>query len=168
MAMMVKNIDTLYAAPGWMLKSFKATSNSIEGNMVTTGSTLQDLMLWSNQHGYSVVIKSSGVTLTGKIQLPGRKKPDKIFPIKDVIAIFYDRLMTVSPKSTIAIVVSKVTTPFANTKMTIRIINASPMVLSLIGQQMKDLPISFESATLTLPAVGNKIDGSIVVRAYGN
>jgi len=164
----LRQIDLLYRAPGFRPTKVEYRSGSIDAFMATSpGSTLATLYSWSNYNQLTLSIKSKGVIISKKPDLTQRKKPRTIYPLKDVLVLFVDRLITIYPGySNISIAESRASGPYLNEKISVRFKDASPQLLSAVGRQIDGLPVTLDSMSFTVNV--GRLSGELVFSALGN
>jgi hypothetical protein len=166
MAAVVNGLKLFTTAPGWTVKQLTYTAGTIDVMMLSSGNSIENLMDWANQNKASFVIKATGISLSIKPVINSRAKPDKVYPSKEVLAIFMDRLQEIYPGDHLKLVETKAPGPYSNTKLNISIVNISPMLIGLIGEQFKGLPFTLDKVDLTVK--DGLISGTISAIAYGS
>ena len=84
-----------YTAPGWYVDSVTYSTGNYVVKMVTKGATIDSIRRWSNDNNLSAFLKPDGVYVSGGIPLHARKMPKVVYPLKDILTLFIDRLQKV-------------------------------------------------------------------------
>lgn len=167
MKAVLDGLKLLLTVPGWQMSDVKYTSGIISAEMQSPGSKTEALFAWASQNNAEVKIQQDGIYLNLPVQVQNRTAPTAIYPLKQVIGVFVDRLASVYPGNRINLGENANLTIYQQTALTIIIDRTAPLTLALIGEQMKDLPLILQSITLRFDNKGN-LSGSILLQALGN
>lgn len=152
--------------PGWTLHQVEQVGSTISALVDTPGAKVEDLMQWAKEHGGSVNINERGIYVILNNTYVNRPIPNKIYPLKEVIGLFIDQLALVNPGNQISLGNFSHKQVFSEVMLTIKIENVSPLVLSLVGQQLKGFPFAIQSMSFDVEE-GN-VSGSILIQALGS
>jgi hypothetical protein len=156
----------LLNAPGWYPTKYDYKGGGFTSSMLTKSGTLETLMRWSAASGFSMTVGQKGVSLLSTPKVTSRPKPKTIYPAKEIIIRFVDRLQVIYPGYTnLSLAEGRGKGPYSNVKITIRFTKLSPQILLLIAKAMEGLPMTLESITSSVS--GGRLNGSIVVMIYG-
>lgn len=161
----INALTSIYAIPGWEMKSVEYSAGNLMVAVRSTGGKTSELMDWAEQHSAKVDIKSDGFYLVLHIVTPPRTAPRTIYPLNQIVAAVIDRLSDSYPGNHYNLAEINSKGVYSTTKLTINVSNLSPMVLTLIGQQFKDLPFVIKQISLT--AKDGSFDGSIILEGLG-
>jgi hypothetical protein len=157
----------LRGMPGWHVKSVAYTKENLSVVVQSDGGKTEDLLIWAQNNKYTVSIKSEGIYLDKSIKLDSRVLPTKIYPLKQVIAAFVDKLASVYPGNNITLGKTEKKDAYSSIILEIRLSDVSPVVLALIGNQFKDLPFVLRNLSFNANEE-NTYSGTITVEAFGN
>lgn len=162
----LNTVNTLLTMPGWLPENI----NYLKGTLTTTarssGSKIQDLFYWAKQNNVKVNIEPQGVFLTIKVPVNNRPVPTKIYPLDEVVANIVDNLSTIYPGNHVTLGQFQKKGDYTQVTMTINFSNISPLVLTLIAKQLKDLPLTLQNITLSVN--NGNLTGSIIMDALGS
>jgi hypothetical protein len=167
MKAVLEGITLLLSVPGWQITDIQYSKGILSAEMQSQGSKTEELFAWAAGNNAEVKIQQDGIYLNLPIKLPNRAAPTFIYPLKQVIGVMVDRLANVYPGNRINLSENSNQGMYQQTNITINIDRSSPVTLSLIGEQMKDLPLNLQSITLRFDNRGN-LTGSILLQALGN
>ena len=122
-------------------------------------------MNWSEEHDASMVIRPNGIIVSFNLNSPTRAKPKEIFPTKEALAMFLDRLSHVYQGNNVSLELGQSTGPFSTYSVLLNITGRSPSGLLLIGEQFRGLPFILEEISL-VPTKG-LLDGKITLKVMG-
>ncbi len=162
---LVDKLNELTTMPGWSVSSF-AYSPGILQSIVLPGDTIESLSDWAKNHDATVLVDSNGVHVTMNIQMKNRSKTNKIYPISAITAAIIDRITVVYPGNHVQINETTQKGVYSTTKMTITLDGATPVVLSLIGQQLEHLPLVLDNISVTM--VNGQLSGTIILEGLGD
>lgn len=163
----VKTVNLLLSAPGWSPSTIVYKGGSIDALMVSAGNSIDSIIQWSAKNNLSVKIRAVGIVVSKHVNLQSRRKPKQIFKMDDVLANFIDNLAKVYPGNNISMTEgAKGPGVYTSNKLTIGVSSASPMVLTLIGEQFKGLPLNVSSITMAM--TNESLTGSIELEVLGN
>jgi hypothetical protein len=163
----VEGLNTLLTIPGWTATHFDYSSGSISGSLLSQGGKLEDLLLWGKANNVVVIIAPLGITVSMPVNMPpNRPIPTQIYPMKQVIAQFVDKMVRVYPGNVLKLgnFVSK--GKYTDVTVTISVDSISPATLVLIGEQTKDLPFVLQG--INVDVNNGALTGSINFDALGS
>lgn len=162
----LQHYQLLFTVSGWQPTIITYTNGSMKIAMKSNGGSVEDLFNWARINNKQVNIEKTGFFLTDTFQLQNRPVPNEIYAIKDVIAIFVDRLASVYPGNHLDIGDFAKKETFTEVFINVKIDNASPLILSLIAEQLKGLPITLQNMNLTVN--NGNLAGTIILLAVGS
>lgn len=162
----LQRLKELYAIPGWSLKDVSFGGGSLSGSVQSNGASVETLMKWAKENDASVGILASGFTVSMSVSLASRTRSDAIYPLKNVIAKLVDRLAIIYPGNHLALGESANKGVYSQTEVSINLEKVSPLVLRLISEQIKDLPLVLKTITLTVD--NGSLSGTITFDALGS
>ena len=166
MAAVTDAIKLLYTAPGWQIKSVQYQSGSLTAMMQSPGTSIKSLTDWGAQHHALTVISPAGVILAVSLDAKMRPKPKLIYPNREILTIFIDNLSKVFPGNNMSLSMTKGAGPFSVATITINVKDATPLLIGMIGETFKDLPITLEGVDLSMR--GELLYGTITINALGS
>lgn len=162
----LNKFNLLFTLPGWSVEKVNYTPGSLSAAVKSLGNTTQSLLDWAQKNNAKVSMQPSGIFVAMNANLPKRPLPTKIYPLKEVLARFIDRLASVYPGNHLVLGNFVDKEAFTQVTVTINIDNVTPLVLALIGKQFKDLPLVLKNVALTFDK--GLLSGSIAVDVFGN
>lgn len=155
-----------FTMPGWQVSKVDYAKGNVSATVLSSGGSTEDLIRWGLASNVTVDIQMDGIHVTKKVTVPNRSYPKTIYPIKQVLAIIVDRIAKIYPGNHLKVndYISK--GAYTDVTLTLTIESTSPVVLALIGDQFKDLPLVLRSITLELNK--GSLQGSIMIEALGN
>ncbi len=133
----------LLKAPGWYPTRYSFKGGGYTASMLTKSATLETLLRWAAVSGFNMTVGQKGVTLAATPKIVSRPKPKIIYPAKDVLIRFVDRLQVIYPGySNISLTEVRGKGPFTSIKLSIRYSKLSPQMLILMAKAMEGLPIN--------------------------
>lgn len=163
---MLQHIQPLFGIVGWYPVNISYARGTLQASMTSQGGTVEQLLTWAARNGKEVKIEKAGFSLTEVFPLPNRDKPKEIFAINDIIATFVDRLAKVYPGNNMDIGDFSNKPSYTEVFITVRLSAVSPLVLILIADQLKGLPIVLQSITANVN--NGNLSGSMILQALGN
>lgn len=161
----VEKLELLYTVPGWYVSNIKYQGGGIVAAMKSSGASIESLMAWSDGHGMTTNINSDGVFVSSAIQVTLRPKPREVYPVKQTLAIFVDRLVKVYPGNNVSLEMNSAPAPVSSYSMKVSIKQLAPEILLLVGQQTKGLPLILDE--ISLRSQNALLDGTITLKAIG-
>lgn len=169
LAAFLEKLNTFMTIPGWHIKDIKYASGSVTSNVVSDGATVQTLFDWGKANDVTISFIPSGLTLTSSVNLEKRGTPDQIYPIKQVIVRFTDKMASIFPGTnnmsftglTPLGVVSQAT-------FTIAFTDASPAQVKMIGETFTGMPFVLQDISAGINPNNGSLTGSITIQALGN
>lgn len=148
-AKLVDRILILYSIPGWSVTAISYKGGGIQAKMRSDGSSVSALQKWCRENGADMGIITTGIIVNFNSNIKDRIKPKQIYPKKDVLINFIDNIATVYPGNNLRLSESKITGPFTAFKITLDIKNSTPVILNMIGSQLRGLPFAVSEINLT-------------------
>lgn len=161
----VDKLNLLYSMPGWYFSDVKLGGLSVDALVRSSGNTLEGLAQWCAQNKATYTITPIGVLVSLPIDVPKRPKPKVIVPLKEVLTVFLDRLQKAYPGNNLRLSIKQTNAPYVVNIVSINAEDMTPMLLGLVGEQLKDLPITLDEVTMS-PTKG-LLAGKIVLSTMG-
>ena len=176
----LSTLGDFYSLPGWGVKSLTFAGASVSAALDPKGAPTSLLNDWRAKNHATLNVTSQGLVLNKAISSvpPNRysdnAKPTTIYSMTEVLTRILDRIQKVYPGNhmrlgTIAPISSAKTDRFpavyaySEAIITITLLKASPMLVGMIGQQLRDLPIQLQSVVLNMDKNGS-YSGSIIIK----
>lgn len=159
-------LGLLFTMPGWIIQKIDYTKGSIIASVTSKGSKIENLIDWSNSNGVKVDITPKGIYVETSFTVPDRSAPGNIYPMKQIIGSFIDKLANVYPGNHLQLGDFAKKGVYTDTIITITVDNITPALLALIGAQFKDLPFVLQKMTLTVN--NGSLTGTITIEALGS
>lgn len=156
----------LYTMPGWTPAKVEYAKGILTAAVKSNGGRIEQLTAWAGRNGARIEIMPDGIYIVLTIDTPTRPPPTKIYSLKNAIAKFIDGLGSVYPGNHIDVGSIKSMGNYTDMLFTVNVENVSPVVLSLIGTQFKDLPFVLQKLSLTI--TDGNLSGSLSLEALGS
>lgn len=160
------NLQLLFTMPGWDVKTVEYKDGMFSAAVVSSGSKTETLFAWAARNGATVDIKREGLFVLMKPSLAKRSIPASIYPLKNVLANFIDRLSVVYPGNHIQVGEFQKKVVFTSTEVTVSFNGITPVIFGLIADQLKSLPMKLKSISMTV--ANGSLTGSIILEALGS
>lgn len=164
---LINKLKMFIQLPGWKVTSIKYIHNSLNATVMSQGGKVEDLSAWAQKNKVNMLIRKSGIYLTADVAAPRRPIPNTIYPMSKVIARLVDKIAGVYPGNNLDLGEFVNKGVFSQVLVTIKFQNISFLVLNLIGQQLKDLPVALHDVSFTINDSG-EVTGSITMDVLGN
>lgn len=161
----VSKYELLFTMPGWTIKDINYGGGSLSANVISGGPKVATLIEWGKNVNASYGVKPTGIVISMSWDLPKRPLPENIYSLKSVIAILADRLSNVYPGNNLNLGEFTNKGVYTETTLTLNLISVTPVVLALIGEQFKDLPLVLQSVAGTV--TNGSLTGTITIKALG-
>ena len=159
-------LKQLFSMPGWMPANIKFSKGTGLAVLVkSTDSKVEDLYAWAKGHDATIDIQADGIYVMMDITVPNRAIPNKIYPVKQVIASFVDKLAVVYPGNHLRLGSFKRRGEVTLVPITIEVEGTLPL-LSMIGQQFQSMP--FVLREIAVDVENGNLTGSITLDALGS
>jgi len=166
MEMVVLAVDLLTTMPGWIPTDISYSGGKMTVNVKSLGPKVEYLYDWAEHNSASIMIMPGGFSLTMTLPLPPKRGlPTKIYPLDRVIMTIVDRISVFMPGNVVKVGTVKAQRVFKQTDLRIELQEASPDVVFMIAEQLKDLPLVLTNLTLK---INHGLTGTIVLQALGN
>lgn len=162
----LNHYQTLFTITGWAPATIDYTKGNMTVSMKSSGGTVDSLMEWANRNKKQVNVEKTGFYLIDTVDLSNRLPPKEIYSVKDVIATLVDRLASVYPGNHLTIGDFNKKPSYTEVMITVRLENVSPLIVSLIAQQLSGLPVVLQSMTMAVN--DGSLTGTMVLQALGN
>jgi hypothetical protein len=166
-ANLIQKLKIFIQLPGWNVKSVKYIHNNLNVTVMSQGGKVEDLFAWAKNNKVNMFIRKSGIFLSTYVAATKRPIPTTIYSTPKVIARLVDKLAEVYPGNRLELGEFINKGVFTQVLVTIRLQDISFVVLNLIGQQLKDLPIALHDVSFTLDE-SSEVTGSITMDVLGN
>ena len=163
---LVKKIILFSSIPGWRPISYNYNAGSIEAPIRSAGTRSNVLFDWAARNNATVTINPSGFILSTTVNTINRPAPTAIYSSKKVLANLMDKISYILPNNPLKVSTMASKGKYNITDLSIDFQQISPTTLALIGQQLKDLPITLFKVTLSVS--DGSLTGKIELRILGN
>lgn len=158
LAELTQTINRLYALPGWTVTTIHFDGLQYQMTVSSEGGNLESLRTWAKQHEFHYLLTPDAAILTLFSQASKRTKPKVIYPSQDIVTLLIDKLDILLQGKHITL--QKITQrgKAHETSMAILLKDASPQLLTFIGQALQDLPVAIHDAHFRItPGILNGI-----------
>lgn len=163
----INALKTLYTLPaGWVPVNVTYTKGNVVALVQSSGNTTKALFDWAQQNNGSIEIKTNGMYVNLGFTLANRPVPKTIYPLKQVIGIFVDRLASVYPGNHLKLGEFSPKGPFTEVVLTVDVAEVTLLNLSSIMEQVVGMP--FVLREIKLVVTNGMFSGSIIFTALGS
>jgi hypothetical protein len=162
----INKLNVLATMPGWTPLTITYTPGILEAT-VAPGDTIESLSEWAEKNGATVKVDADGIHVSMALELKNRMKPKKIYPLEDISAAVLDRVSVVYPGNHVKLNEFTQKGVYSTVKITITLEEVTPLVLSLIGQQLRHLPLVLTAISITGVRNG-QLSGLIILEGLGS
>lgn len=162
----LKRYRLLLTIPGWGPATLDYTNGTLTSSMKSSGGTVESFFNWAQRNGKQVTVQKQGFFIVDPLNIANRPVPKDIYTIKDVIGTFVDRLATVYPGNHLDIGEFAKKDAYTEVFITVKFESVSPLILSLIAEQLKGMPFVLQNMTMTV--TDGNLTGTIILQALGN
>lgn len=160
-------IAKLYTIPGWHPTSVTFAPSTLTASVISRGGTLQDLFQWAQINHIKPDVTPNGINLVMQLTIPNRPLPTRIYPLRDAVASFVDNVARIYPGNHLKIGEILIKGSYVDMTFTLSIDDeVSPIVISLIADQLRDLPFVLQK--LDFKTINGNLTGSITFEALGS
>lgn len=152
--------------PGWMPQEVIYTNKVGTAKVTTKGADVSDLMRWADINNMKVQFEPSGITVDKNIFLPNRPKTTDFVDITTTLANLIDRIHAVYPGNVINFAQNVSNGRTKTTVATIELTNISPMVITMIGDQLAGLPVKI--LKISVKVSNNLTSSTIILQVVGS
>lgn len=162
----IETLKLFATLPGWIPKQMNYANNSLTVSVISSGSKIENLYGWAKQNNAKIILRPEGIYINMMFSVPKRPIPTKIYGATDVVAAITDHLMNIYPGNHIKLDDFASKGVYTQIPLTITVTDVTPMIVDMIGKQLKDLPVVLQSINLTYD--GGKLNGTILLETLGS
>lgn len=153
---------------GWYPIKLNYIGKAVSIEMQSIGGTMEFLQQWAELNDANVVISSKGVKLVKILYLENRKATKEIYPVKDIVLKAVDNIRVITPDAGFRLKVGRQSSKekYRNIALTVSITDKTPVILNMLAEQTRGLPIVVDKVDLTIRS--DLIGGSINLIALGS
>lgn len=159
-------IARLYTIPGWVVTHVVYGAGVTNASVKSIGARTNTLFEWSVKNRANVNVATEGFYVVLSVTTLNRPAPQTIYKTESIIANLIDRLSYVLPGNNLTIGEVENQGKFTKTGLSIKFDSISPTTFSLIGQQLKGLPLNLVSVDMNIN--DQNLSGTIELIALGN
>lgn len=160
------DLRVLFSMPGWTISKVSFEKGLFTFTVKSGGGTIQNLTTWAQNNHARVDITQDGIKILMNVVLFNRPIPRQIYPVKQVMGNFIDNLSRVYPGNHMQM--GEITNKGSFTRIifTIMLDHVTPVVVALIGAQLKDSPMVLQKINFAVE--NGNLTGSITLEALGS
>jgi hypothetical protein len=162
-----RNLVLLNTIPGWAPVKVDYSGGTLRAAVISKGARTNLLYDWAERNHAGVNIESTGFFVTISSYTLNRVEPTTISPLDSVLTTLIDSLSYVIPGNNMQIGTSTNRGKYSERTITINFDTITTSVLDLIGQQLKNMPVILQSASINMNDNGS-LTGTITIKALGN
>jgi hypothetical protein len=163
-----KEINILITMPGWQIIQVDYKKGKIIAAVQSDGTNIQILQNWAYRNNATVDLNQKSVNILMDVSVVSRSAPTKIYPIKQSVINFIDKLAVVYPGNHLKFSGFIKRGLYYNADLTIAIDQLSPEAIGLIGEQCKGLPLALKGIKLKMDDKTGLFSGTISIEALGS
>ena len=163
----VDKMQTLFTLPGWAPTNIKYANGSFVVDVASHGSNINTLLEWAGRNHATVDLGSKNMTLSMTNVLKNRSAPRVIYPLKQIVIHFLDRLALVYPGNHVMFAAFANKGQYSTTTLTINIENFSPAAIRALSEICDMVSLVLTNISLTVNDDG-LLSGSLNFAALGN
>lgn len=159
-------IKLLFSMPGWVAVRVNYANGITIADVKSLGVKTRNLFDWAQKNNVQVRLTDKGfnIILTSKVN--NRQPPNIIAPLDQVIGKITDNLAMVYPGEHLKAGKFFKKDKYMQAEVDIEFSKVTPITLSLIGQQLRSLPVVLSSISINV--TNTNLTGTIALNALGN
>jgi hypothetical protein len=161
-----KDLNLLFTLPGWTPSTILYEKFIMTAKVTSQGGNVAELANWAKNNGAKYDITADGLSVAMPILVGNRLPPSRIYPLKEIIGKFIDDLRTVYPGNHMSIKGVANKGSFAIMTFSVDLNGTTPLLLDLIGRQLKDQPFILQKIALT--EQNGTLNGTLTLDALGS
>ena len=161
----VQHLDALYLMPGWKIAQLDYDQGQYTAILNAEGGSLWTVSEWAKQHYYQLQTTEKSARLTTRSALNTLTLSSAQRPITETTQQVTQRLSQVLTADAIQIRRAPDENNLKKSMVTLKIRGLSPDLLTLIGEEFENLPLTLSSMTLTVKA--GLVNGEIRLAIWG-
>lgn len=159
-------LNQLFSIQGWYPVAMTYTQGKLTVSVKSAGGDLESLFTWAKTNAIKPIITTQGINLEMTVSNVNRPFPNKIYPLKDVIAKFVDDLAHIYPGNHLKLSAITNKGSYGIISVTLNIDqNVTPAILALIANALRDLPFNLKKMDLEI--TNGTFVGTINLEALG-
>ncbi len=164
---LVQNLQLFSHLQGWRIDSLRYNAHEFYISLTSTGGTFSYLEQFAAPLTIPIEVNNKGVLATlGSSTMP-RQKSQNIYFLPTVINALMDRINRILPDNNAITILNDVSYhQYASKDIMITVENASPMILLLIAEQLKNLPLVLTTISFNV-SNDELISGTFLLTALG-
>lgn len=159
-------LNQLFSIQGWYPVAMTYMQGKLTVSVKSAGGDLESLFNWAKANAIKPIITTQGINLEMPVSNVNRPFPNKIYPLKDVIAKFVDDLAHIYPGNHLKLSAITNKGSYGIIAVTLNIDqNVTPAILALIANTLRDLPFNLKKMDLEI--TNGTFVGTINLEALG-
>ncbi|CAM4423709.1 MAG: hypothetical protein LEGION0398_MBIBDBAK_00414 [Legionellaceae bacterium] len=163
---LAKHIVLLQTMPGWLPVNIKSSSMGSKVQVHTLGSPTALLLAWAKKNKANVDFNTEGAFLILPSRTENRNNIPQFIPLNMSLSLIIDKMMQIIPGKSVSITSTSTQVSYKTAGITITFNAGSFILLTLIGNALKDLPVIVNSSTITIQ--NGLLSGNIQLTVLGN
>lgn len=164
--MVMDKLDKVFGIPGWQPVNVEYANGMLTIAMRSVGAKVESLFEWAHQHKAEVLLKTDSMNLMMNVQVNNRVPAKVIYSSKEVVGALIDRVATVYPGNILQIASINAKGGYSDIPIVIKIEQATPLVIRMIGNQLHGLPIVLQGIKMSVK--DGELNGSISIDVLGS
>lgn len=154
---------------GWQIQSINANQNTISIALknISELDNLEILHNWASNNGIEMTVNTNIVNLEVTTAYPARTERHDIYKTQEILRVLMDRIKPILTNPVINVSQSTPQENYNELSVTIHVSNVSFDTLDIVGEQLSDLPLLFNTAHFMQGDAG-LLTGSINITIVGN
>jgi hypothetical protein len=162
LALTIRKVFTL---PGWVPTNIVYDGSTLTIEVGSSGGTLDILLAWVRNNAVDFSNNNEIGTLVFPVTAPNRPLPNEIYNLDDVSAAVYDRLQASIVMGAVSYKEADLKSNYSSTEISVTFQQLSPDVLTLLGVELRGLPVVLEKCTFQVQ--NGLLSGTINLKILG-
>ncbi|WP_423063114.1 hypothetical protein [Candidiatus Paracoxiella cheracis] len=162
---LVQTIQILYGLPGWKASTITFYNNDYKITVESNGGNLEALNTWAKRNHFGYQLTAHGAVLIKHSTLKNHFAPTSIYPNQQVLELIIDQLNELLLGNHVTLERTIKRGDIKETILSINLQNKSTLLLSIIGAQLKNLPITINKISLITQE--DSINGTVNISVWG-
>jgi len=159
------DLRQLFTLPGWVPTNIVYKDSKFTVELESIGGTLDILLAWARQNNANLSNKAQAATITFQSTALKREPPRKIFDMDDINAMVYDQLKSTVADGSVSYQDPVKSSNYSSTKLSVSFGGISLDVLTLLGIELRDLPVIVEECTIQVE--DGLLSGTVILQILG-
>lgn len=162
---LVAVLEDLFFAPGWDLTSLQFTGSTYQAVYTSQSGSVEVLSDWAKKNNYQFLLNSYGAQITVNSLLAARPAPTSIYSTDQVTELLIDQFTSLLGQNGVQLGNETIQGKLKQRLLTLQFNGASPEMLTVAGNELKDLPVVVQSIQLNVS--NGLVSGNVQISIWG-